>query len=196
MAVSQTKVQIDKVPGDGIWQCTVNTILNGTPIEIKWSVSAAVLEYATDGQIADMIAPMVIQYADYHKITFTTDDIKVISFKMVKGMRQFTGVNKKKNYSGNPGTVNGKPVSSLAHLLPGVQANVKFPCDCWKLNPEKSQALENVIMHLNDYHTDTISGRSVWSREKIADWLDELHDSGIVNLEFQPWDSEGKDENG
>lgn len=61
---------------------------------------------------------------------------------------------------------------------------VKYPCECYgeevrgfdnkKSQPKISQDLGSMIMHLNDGHK--------WTRERIADWLDELHDSGVVNI--------------
>lgn len=58
-------------------------------------------------------------------------------------------------------------------------SDVEYPCGCrWILSTyikeKTSQDLGSMIIHLNDGHR--------WSREKIADWLDELHDSGVVNL--------------
>ena len=61
---------------------------------------------------------------------------------------------------------------------------VIYPCDCYgELSdevvndipvPKISQDLGSMVMHLNDGHK--------WTRERIADWLDELHDSGVVNI--------------
>lgn len=88
-------------------------------------------------------------------------------------------------------------IAEIAETLPGVQTIVTCPCD---LPPTASIDLFNpgrtcrykgrdgriysIIQHLND--------GAGWSREKIADWLDELHDSGQVNLEFEPWQEEGE----
>ena len=51
-------------------------------------------------------------------------------------------------------------------------------CGCDVYEPPKyfgdHVILSRVIIHLNDSH--------YWSREKIADWLDEMHDKGIVDL--------------
>lgn len=66
-------------------------------------------------------------------------------------------------------------VSRFARQLPGVESIVDYPCGCglW------SNRLFDVIIHLND--------KEHWSREKIADWIDELHESGKINAEFSPW---------
>ena len=80
--------------------------------------------------------------------------------------------------------------SQASRNLPGVNTIVKYPCNCpgpdvlipkygainlSKPYPKKGK-IWGIVQHLNDSHK--------WTREKIADWLDELHDSGQVNLEF------------
>jgi hypothetical protein len=77
--------------------------------------------------------------------------------------------------------VNDNSVSSQTRNLPGMGKVVPMPCD----HPV-NLTLWAGVQHLNDTHQ--------WSREKIADWLDELHDSGVVNLEFEPWGDEGPKE--
>ena len=47
-----------------------------------------------------------------------------------------------------------------------------------------AQSVYTMIMHLNDDHKI--------AREEIADWLDELHDSGVVDLTIEIPDSEDK----
>lgn len=74
-------------------------------------------------------------------------------------------------------------ISMAATKLPGMGVMMEPPCDCSWLRGAKP-LMENVI-HLNDFHG--------WSREKIADWIDELHEAGTINAEFQPWD-EGEGE--
>jgi hypothetical protein len=88
-------------------------------------------------------------------------------------------------------------VSSKSKKLPGMDHKVVCPAlgaslgDMYGLKGEKTailctdekpSSLWNQVQHLNDEHE--------WPREKIADWLDELHDSGEVNLEFEPWEEE------
>lgn len=70
-------------------------------------------------------------------------------------------------------------VSQASNQLPGVKEKVRFPCNCHLLK-DRLMTVKSVIIHLND--------DCGWSRERIADWLDELHDSGIINIEFQSWD--------
>jgi hypothetical protein len=72
--------------------------------------------------------------------------------------------------------------------LPGVKEKVEYPCihgPSGRYN-EKGETIRVpftrreifvIIQHLND--------ECNWSREKIADWLDELHDNGEVNIEFK-----------
>lgn len=77
---------------------------------------------------------------------------------------------------------NTKSISEVSKELPGMkyvptfQERRSIGCNCM---PSKPQGLWGFIQHLNDNHKH--------SREKIAKWLDELHDSGKVNLEFEPW---------
>lgn len=77
------------------------------------------------------------------------------------------------------GFINGKSVDMLSYKLPAIDAIVPYPCknDCACGYVEKSGSLREIIMHLNDLDK--------WSREAIADWIDELHDKGLINAEFQ-----------
>lgn len=70
-------------------------------------------------------------------------------------------------------------LSKSSNLLPGLFSKVECPCDlCWSsIDGAKLTPLKLVIIHLND--------QMKWSREQIADWLDELHESGAVDLEFK-----------
>lgn len=77
------------------------------------------------------------------------------------------------------GFINGKSVDMLSYKLPAIDTIVPYPCkkDCACGYVEKSGSLREIIMHLNDLDK--------WSREAIADWIDELHDKGLINAEFQ-----------
>lgn len=72
-------------------------------------------------------------------------------------------------------------IQKASKELPGITTLVKSPCDCKRKYDHFT--LWSLIQHLNDEHKE-------WTREKIADWLDELHDSGKVNIEFEPWKEE------
>lgn len=75
---------------------------------------------------------------------------------------------------------NSLEVSRKAAKLPGMDVNLSYPCGC----VSKSIApLFYIIQHLNDSHT-------AWTRECIADWIDELHEAGAINAEFQPWEED------
>jgi hypothetical protein len=107
------------------------------------------------------------------------------------------------NITAQSNNVKGESISRAASKLPGVGSRFEFPCGCRTnrkvtsvdgaglLQMEYEDAgvrvssLYNIIMHLNDL-TDSVHAE--WTREKIADWLDELHDAGKVNIEFQGWD--------
>lgn len=79
-------------------------------------------------------------------------------------------------------TINGKAVSDWADGLPGVQTYVNYPCNCMDGlvkatgKPVAKKTLSSVIIHLNDI--------CKWSRDQIADWIDELADRGEINVDF------------
>lgn len=75
-------------------------------------------------------------------------------------------------------------IATAAHDLPGMSEKPGSPCECSRL--KAGHNLYNIIIHLNDKHG--------WTREKIADWLDELHDRGEINIEFEPWKEENDED--
>lgn len=79
-------------------------------------------------------------------------------------------------------TTESSMLQGAAYKLPGVRTTVEMPCICnetWKAKTGRSHRSQiyGIIQHLND--------ECKWSRERIADWLDELHDSGVVDIEFK-----------
>jgi hypothetical protein len=83
--------------------------------------------------------------------------------------------------------INGKPISLVADELPCMNQTVPHPPQilsksiCENINGEPlSDKLKSMVIHLNDTHR--------WTREQIADWIDELHDNGLINAEFEPWE--------
>lgn len=76
-------------------------------------------------------------------------------------------------------------ISWQSYGLPAMDAMVTCPCSkrvCAFFGFE--QPVRETIIFLND---------SVqWTREQIADWLDGLHDSGVINIEFEPWEEENE----
>ena len=77
-------------------------------------------------------------------------------------------------------------LSTKSMKLPGMSHRVgKCPVIPHTLySCTKSRDTRTMIIHLNDHHK--------WPREKIADWLDELHDAGIIDIEFKV-DMSGED---
>lgn len=207
MTVSQTKIQcIGNKPYD-VYECRINSIVNGQPIEVRWTVSCQALEVGSDSSIKKLICIAIEAYIQHNNILASKSDVNELVDKMIKGMYEHIPMLKPKKPinvpngwgpdkpGGGTGSVNGKPVSELSRKLPGVNTLVDFPCTCAAITGQKP--LMDIIIHLNDAHNGpSILDEDKWSRERIAKWCDELHDSGIVNLEFQPWDSEGKEENG
>ena len=82
------------------------------------------------------------------------------------------------NYPLDMDSASGTSIAKQVDVLPGIDCVVKYPCNCpgsFGRRPT-SDTLKMVIIHLNDHHK--------WSREKIADWMDKLHDNGKINIEF------------
>jgi hypothetical protein len=77
--------------------------------------------------------------------------------------------------------------SELARHIPDIRKRVDLPCSCGKRrNADRPQILY-AIQHLNDDHHPErrINGRlrkDRWTRERIADWLDEID----ADLTFDP----------
>ena len=69
---------------------------------------------------------------------------------------------------------NAYSLSEMSKELPGINEVVKYPCECHKSN---YNPVRRIIIHLND--------QVMWTREQIADWLDELADSGEINIDFE-----------
>lgn len=65
-------------------------------------------------------------------------------------------------------------LSDMSHELPGINTKVKYPCQC---RHDKDDEVFSIIIHLND--------KVHWTREQIADWLDELADSGQISIDFE-----------
>lgn len=81
--------------------------------------------------------------------------------------------------------------ADLAHQLskhiPDIRKNVPLPCSCGKRKKAAPMQVWLVIQHLNDdHHPDhKVNGRrrkDIWTRERIADWLDEVD----ADLTFDP----------
>ena len=65
----------------------------------------------------------------------------------------------------------------LAKYIPDINKKVTPPCGCLKFR--KPLEIWYVIQHLNDGHHPRNGKRDVWTRERIADWLDE-QDADLV----------------
>lgn len=80
-------------------------------------------------------------------------------------------------------------LSKLADSLPGMDAKItcpeyvapkyeQFTEEQWALACRGGQKdLLRVVMHLNDHHK--------WSREQIADWIEQEHSAGNINVAFE-----------
>jgi len=77
--------------------------------------------------------------------------------------------------------------SELARHIPDIRKNVPLPCSCGTRKKAAPMQIWLVIQHLNDdHHPDhKVNGRrrkDIWTRERIADWLDEVD----ADLTFDP----------
>lgn len=71
-------------------------------------------------------------------------------------------------------------IQFLVYKLPGMTERVHYPCSCSEPSCPVSGPISNIVMHLNDLHE--------WTRGRIADWLDTIHDPTGVhgpNLNFK-----------
>lgn len=134
---------------------------------VKAYVSAATI--VGEQQMANVFEEMAVVISTRHFDNALTN-IKFLSDFLDKNF------GKHKDYYHKANQVS--EIERMAKQLPGVTSYVDFPCQCWT----SKSTLFNVIIHLND--------QCKWSREKIADWIDRLHDDGKINAEFQPWNGE------
>ncbi len=133
-----------------------------------------------------------------HDNDLFNDPVKITSFKPTGPVAEFGIIQGSLNYipasgyTGFMGGVSSHGVERKSRKLPGVMNEVVKPCTCYDnymvakehgmaIGPaaERTGLLWNVIQHLNDSHSE-------WTREKIADWMDELHDAGEIDIEFKP----------
>lgn len=76
-----------------------------------------------------------------------------------------------------PTPVLSNPRRQIEQACPGLEEHVQAPCKCYNEYPQDS-VLSAVVMHLNDKHA--------WTREQIADWLDDLDVDLTIDLESAP----------
>lgn len=70
-------------------------------------------------------------------------------------------------------TIHNISIDSKANKLPAMDTRVDYPCDC----NGGQQTVYRMVQHLNDYEK--------WTRDRIADWIDRMHDAGIIDAEFK-----------
>lgn len=81
---------------------------------------------------------------------------------------------------------NGNPADAICKLVPGLRsAGAVATCPCLRRWSRKTTCgaftnytLPGLVVHLNDDHR--------WSRERIADWLDDFAKESGVDLTVQP----------
>lgn len=75
----------------------------------------------------------------------------------------------------------------LSNHIPDINKRVTLPCSCGKRKKDSTAQIWYAIQHLNDDHHPQrkVNGRrrkDIWTRERIADWLDEVD----ADLVFDP----------
>ena len=83
-----------------------------------------------------------------------------------------------------------KGLSQMADGLPGMTVELNLPCDC-PIPEDIKYPLKQIIMHINDEHAPG-EEKKTWTSDELCDWLDMLHDTGVVNLEVEIPDKEIK----
>ena len=74
----------------------------------------------------------------------------------------------------NDGGSSRPPIlDSISHIL---KVRVEHPCEC-KARRRIRGSVQSVVIHLND--------QCNWSREAIADWLDLLHEQGVIDITLE-----------
>lgn len=62
----------------------------------------------------------------------------------------------------------------LRSVMPGLSERVKYPCTCDEMQ-DKEHTVWRVIQHLNDTHHPSVACHvDEWTRERIAEWTEEL----------------------
>lgn len=67
--------------------------------------------------------------------------------------------------------------NEMSRYIPDIRKKVKYPCTCGEMG-----SIWYVIQHLNDDHHPNSEPDDPWTRERIADWLDEVD----ADLTFDP----------
>lgn len=169
------KAQVD-VPDDVLYKTSLNKVY--VYEEIAHSLTNTV---RTHYQLDDEQYEAFFSYAyDY---IYTTGEANVTKHEQNKAAiasAPVIGYTSEYGFMLNDGPSN-TDFEMASHKLPGIKQ--KMPeCPDLKCGVKESDwTLRGMIMHLNDSHK--------WTREKIADWLDELHDAGKINIEFEPWEA-------
>src|SRR5690606_12047483 len=82
------------------------------------------------------------------------------------------------------GESHARLASELSKHIPDIRKQVKGPCDCKQY---QNGQIWSLIQHLNDAHHPKAKKHGlpiedIWTRERIADWLDEVD----ADLAFDP----------
>lgn len=186
-------VDIIEIPSDYAVYTSKNVNTNNILLRLKYDYSgpyicASELELESKYNTEDIYEYLSYTFCsrimDHHKIDmdvrkYVYDDLRKVFFPSTSMSITELIANKDDHYYKTGETPESfVDVSTVSKKLPGMNYICSSPCSC--SYTKGGFRLWNTIQHLNDKHAE-------WTRERIADWLDELADTGKVNLDFDPW---------
>jgi hypothetical protein len=175
----------------------------GFNLTVVESVSSEVLATGNTGEIAfkiiSHVAERIIEEAPWLSYNWIVEEL--VKLESIAKTTKAGTVKPAKPEKGLLTAVKTEDsLDTLADNLPGMLTPVLPPCVCGYTTTLR---LKGAIMHLNDYHDkDSIWSRDalekdpedvagfVWTDEDICQWLDELHDNGVVDLSVEIPDKE------
>lgn len=164
-----------------IYRVNLSWYFNNMKHACGWGISA---EHITHGETIDYVIDNMLKTSLEHA-GFSQQQESYFVTNAVKSLRDVFDNMTLEKVATFSDKSNWLQVSDASKNLPGVDSLVLPHSKCKHYPSDSRQLLWGYIQHLNDHHN--------MSREQIADWLDELHDSGQINIEFQPWGEEPKE---
>lgn len=174
------EITVSDVPGKWMKLINVKIIYDGKGYAGSVALSYEFLEYSKMGLISDTISRLVSEMNVPAPEEYMNQVHKRLTLMFLAGIKaglpDFCKKSQLVEVTLKPNVVDVEPyeqsVEAMSEKLPGVMSLADSPCRCFS----RPATLHRIIIHLNDFHE--------WSRENIADWIDELHDAGKINAEF------------
>lgn len=155
-----------------IYRFEVRFHLHGSSWSIPVHIPAEALSTLPEQGIIAIVADNAIQHGIvcfdyYHK--------EVLAQSLYSDVENILNIKKIADMSSTSINTN---IAKIARQLPGMTQSAYCPVK--KCGERAPTVLYYLIQHLNDSHK--------WTREKIADWLDEKMDAGEIDIEFSQWE--------